>query len=166
MWTWLDVGVTRPLLFFPLCIHMILHNYMIDSSNHLKLWRQLPNMDVVLYTLDISRFNIARYCTQYNIFECETSARLWTHERHPYLALTGEPWVSFVSYLEKSDREVSGVHCIHYAVRCFDTSETKIRENNGAGKIGLVTPTPGRSRGAGAMAINLWSGCWKAIWTS
>ena len=33
-----------------------------------------------------------------------------THERHQYLALTGELWVSFVSYLEKSNREISEAH--------------------------------------------------------
>ena len=35
-----------------------------------------------------------------------------THERHPYLALTGELWVSFVSYLEFNDHEISGTNCI------------------------------------------------------
>ena len=61
-------------------------------------------------TID-SRYIAEKYSTiltQYNIFECETSVRLWTHERHPYLALTGKPWVSFVSYVEESDREISG----------------------------------------------------------
>ena len=39
------------------------------------------------------------------------SARLGTRERQPYLALTGELWVSFVSYLEKIERYISGTHC-------------------------------------------------------
>ena len=66
---------------------------------------------VLLYTLDISRYNITRYSTQYKKFEDETLARYWTQERHSYLALTGEPWVSFVTYLEKRDRKISGVYC-------------------------------------------------------
>ena len=64
------------------------------------------------YRLDISQYNTAQYCTRYNIFECETSARLWAHKRHPYLALTGKLWVFFVSYSEKSDHEISGMYCI------------------------------------------------------
>ena len=31
--------------------------------------------------------------------------------KDPYLALTGEPWVSSESWLEKRDRDISGVHC-------------------------------------------------------
>ena len=34
--------------------------------------------------------------------------RLWAHEGHPYLALTGELWVSFLCYVEISDREMAG----------------------------------------------------------
>ena len=33
----------------------------------------------------------------------------WTHERHTYITLTGELWVYFVSYLEKSDPKRSAV---------------------------------------------------------
>ena len=40
--------------------------------------------------LNISRYNITRYRTQYTRFEGKTSVRLWSHEIHPYLALTGE----------------------------------------------------------------------------
>ena len=63
------------------------------------------------YRLDISRCNTTRYYTQQNNFEDKTSFPLRTHERHPYLALTGELWVSFVSYLDKSDHEISEAHC-------------------------------------------------------
>ena len=35
----------------------------------------------------------------------------WTNEKHLYLALTGELLVYFMSYLEKSDHEILGVHC-------------------------------------------------------
>ena len=59
-------------------------------------------------TLDISQHSITRYCTQYN-FEGKTSVRIQTDERHPYFDLTGELWVFIVSYLEKSDLEISGV---------------------------------------------------------
>ena len=52
------------------------------------------------------------FCTQDNNCESKTSFILRIHERHPHLALTGELWVSFVSYLEKSDRDISGAHCI------------------------------------------------------
>ena len=57
----------------------------------------------------LSRYTIYIYI---NIYIYMLRYRLWTHERYPYIALTSEPWVSFVSYLEKSDREISGVHCI------------------------------------------------------
>ena len=46
----------------------------------------------------------------YNNFECKTSSTLRTHERNPHLVLTGELCVSFMSYLEKSDRELSGAY--------------------------------------------------------
>ena len=46
-----------------------------------------PECLILLYTLDISRYNVTWYCTQYNIIECKTSATLWTHER---AWLTGE----------------------------------------------------------------------------
>ena len=52
------------------------------------------------------------FCTQDNNCEGKTSFILRIHERHTYLALTGELWVSFVGYLEKSDRDISGAHCI------------------------------------------------------
>ena len=40
---------------------------------------------------------------------------IWTYGRHPYPALiTGQPWVSSVSYLDKRDRELLGVHCIAF----------------------------------------------------
>ena len=53
----------------------------------------------------------SRYITvQYNeTLHPATSVRLRTQERHPYPILTDELWVSFVSYVEKSDREISGI---------------------------------------------------------
>ena len=47
-----------------------------------------------------------------NNFESTTSVTLRTREGHSYLALTGELWVSFVSYIEDKDREISIGHCI------------------------------------------------------
>ena len=67
-------------------------------------------------TTDISRYYITRYCTQHNNFEGKNSGRRRTHEIHPYLALTGELWVSFVSYLKKNDRDISATHCIRFEV--------------------------------------------------
>ena len=66
----------------------------------------------ILQTLNISRYNVTRYCTKRHKFRSKTSVTIRTYERHPYLALTGELWVSFVSYVEKTDREISGAHCI------------------------------------------------------
>ena len=63
-------------------------------------------------TLDISKYNITWYCTQHNKFEGKTSARLRTHERQPYLALMGELWESFVSYLVKIGCDISETQCI------------------------------------------------------
>ena len=54
-------------------------------------------------TID-SRYIAVKYNTmQHNNFEGKASVRLRSHERHPYVALTGELW----SYLEKIDREIS-----------------------------------------------------------
>ena len=38
--------------------------------------------------------------------------RFPSHERQPYLALTGELWLPSMSYWGKSDGELSGMHCI------------------------------------------------------
>ena len=54
---------------------------------------------------------IIRYRTQHNTFEGETLSTLRTYERHPYIALSGELWVSFVIFLEKSYREIGVAHC-------------------------------------------------------
>ena len=63
----------------------------------------LRTISEVRETLDISRYNIhvIPYCTQHNNFEGKTAVTLRTHERNQYLALTGELWMSFMSYLEK-----------------------------------------------------------------
>ena len=63
--------------------------------------------------LDISRYNITRNWTAQQ-FQAKTSDTIGTHERHPHLALTGELWVYFVSYLEKRDCKISGVRCFRY----------------------------------------------------
>ena len=57
----------------------------------------------ILYTVDISRYHVTRYCIQHNNFEGEISVTFRTQDNIP----TGELWVSFVSYLEKSDHEIS-----------------------------------------------------------
>ena len=75
--------------------------------------RRNCHWECLLYRLDISRDNITRYFTQCNKSEGKTSARLRTHERHTYLALTGELWLSLVICWEKSDREISGTHCVN-----------------------------------------------------
>ena len=58
------------------------------------------------YSLDISLYNIMLCSTQHNA----SKVKLPTHERHPYLALMGELWMSFMRHLEKSDRKILGVH--------------------------------------------------------
>ena len=50
------------------------------------------------YRLDISGYHTTGYHTQYTKFEDKTSVRLGFQERHPYLALAGELWVTFVNY--------------------------------------------------------------------
>ena len=86
----------------------------------LQIWmhataQELLNRSVLaMYCrLDISRYNITRYRILYKNFDGKTLARLQTHERKPYLALKGELWLSSLSYWEKADREISGVHCIY-----------------------------------------------------
>ena len=58
----------------------------------------------------MSWYNLTRYCIQFDKFEGKNLARLWTLERHPYLALTGELWLSIVSCWGTSDLELSVVH--------------------------------------------------------
>ena len=62
----------------------------------------------MLETRDISRYNITRYCTQHYDFKGKASVRLRTNEKHPQLALTSELWMSFMSFLEKSDHDTLG----------------------------------------------------------
>ena len=64
------------------------------------------------WTIDISLYNRTHYCTLHNNFEGKTSVSPPTHERHPYLTITGELRMSFTSYLEESDRKISGAYCI------------------------------------------------------
>ena len=68
----------------------------------------------ILQTLDISRCNITRCCTQHYEFEGKISVRLGTHERQPYLVLTCE-LCFYVSYLKEIDRDISGAHCTSIA---------------------------------------------------
>ena len=70
-----------------------------------------PCCALVLWTPDISRYNITRYCTRHKNLEGKTSVTLRTYQRHPYFPLTVELWVSCVSYLEESGRDVSEAHC-------------------------------------------------------
>ena len=76
--------------------------------NRLSIYRGTILHDIS-HNADILRYNITRYFSQCNIFEVKASARLRTHERHPYLAFPGDLWLFFVSY-RGNDREVSGVH--------------------------------------------------------
>ena len=62
------------------------------------------------------QYNKVLHRIQHNNFEGENSVRLPTHEIYPYLALIGELWMYFMSYSEKSDRELSSVHCIEFAM--------------------------------------------------
>ena len=53
-----------------------------------------------------------------------TLVRLRAHEGHPYIALTGELWVSFQGHVQRSDRDISGAFCIVvyivlYRVWCY-----------------------------------------------
>ena len=45
--------------------------------------------NLLLWTLDISRYIITQFGLHHNNFEGNTSVRLRTHERRPYLALNG-----------------------------------------------------------------------------
>ena len=79
------------------------------------------------WTLDISRFNITQHCTQHNKFEGKTSVRLRTHNRHPYLALTGELCVSVSRELfgEKWPRGIGSALYIYICVCVCDRCGTK-----------------------------------------
>ena len=60
----------------------------------------------LLENLDISRYNITRYCTQHNKIESKASARMRIHYRQPNHDPTGELCASFVSYFEKKTRYI------------------------------------------------------------
>ena len=63
---------------------------------------------MLLWTLDISWYNITRYFIQHNKFGGKTSVRLGFHERHFFLV------GAFRELLEKIDRNISGTHCFDY----------------------------------------------------
>ena len=50
--------------------------------------------------------------------EAKTLTKCRTHEEQPYLALTGKLWLSSVSYSGKSDRDISGMHCMCFWCSC------------------------------------------------
>ena len=86
----------------------------------------------IILTLHMSRFNVTRNCILHN--KGKTLIRLGTHDRQPSLALTGELWVSFVSYLEKIARDISGALCIvctnillHYQSNDCNATDIRIR---------------------------------------
>ena len=66
----------------------------------------------ILKTRDISRYNITRYYTQHNTFEGKKAVMLKIHERRLSIALTGELWVSFVTYFD-----ISRAHCAALQVK-------------------------------------------------
>ena len=72
-------------------IHWITSMILIDTQHRniaskeplaSEFCRVLNTMEQV-YTLEISRYNITRYFTKSNRFECKTSSRFPTHDRHP-----------------------------------------------------------------------------------
>ena len=65
-----------------------------------------------LYTLDISRWYITRCSAQHSISDCKASVTI-PLERYTFLVCTGELWMYFVHYFRKSDREISGAHCLN-----------------------------------------------------
>ena len=108
LWTILIICLTR----FTFLVHYIL-------STFICFYLSILNIDIHFCTMDY-RYIAEQYntlCTQHRKFGCKTSVPLWTHERHPYLTLRGELCVSFVSYLEKSDRGISKAHCT-YSISC------------------------------------------------
>ena len=76
----------------------------------------------------MSRLGISQNHTQHNNFEGKTSVRLRTHDRDTYLVLTDELWVFLVSYLEKSDRVISGAYGILEAGNHMQTESKQSRQ--------------------------------------
>ena len=108
LWTILIICLTR----FTFVVHYIL-------STLICIYLSILNIDIHICTMDY-RYIAEQYntlCTQHRKFGCKTSVPLWTNERHPYLTLRSELCVSFVSYLEKSDRGISKAHCT-YSISC------------------------------------------------
>ena len=57
-------------------------------------------------------YRLSIYRGKYNTILHTTKQLQWHNSNSRRAPLTGELWVSLVSYLEKNDREISGVHCI------------------------------------------------------
>ena len=97
LWAWLSIYTVG-------YIYDMVHYNVVQ---HITWWWQ-----VLIQTVDISPYDMTRYCTQHNQLEGKTSVRLRTHKIQPYLTLTGKLWVSLMNYLEKIYSDISGAHCI------------------------------------------------------
>ena len=102
-----------------------------------KLTKQRPRNECLISYLHIidSQYIVVQYNTILHTVNTinlkRTLVRLRTHERQPNIALMGELWVPFVSYLEKIDQDILEVHCI-WSVGYFQDWE--------ALEINLITP--------------------------
>ena len=76
--------------------------YLIDVNPWVFCWEYIIVylQNILLYTLDISRFNVTRYFIKHKNFERKASVELQTHEKDPYLAITASYGLSFVDYFE------------------------------------------------------------------
>ena len=94
-------------------IYVLQKVFLITIQPYRFRWHPVNYTLTYYWTIDMSLFSITQYCTQHNNLEGKTSTRLRTHNKHQYLALTGELCFSLTSYLEKSDRKISGSNCTH-----------------------------------------------------
>ena len=78
------------------------------ESFHLKIMDNAIDNSEVQAILDISQFSITQYCIQLVNGACVTQDRLKGHNIKPPISPVNG--VSIMSSVEKSDRDISGVH--------------------------------------------------------
>ena len=61
----------------------------------------------------VTRSNLSQSYTQHCTDSSRTQFILEKHNRHPFLALTGEIWVVCCENLKKSDRVMAVPHCFN-----------------------------------------------------
>ena len=94
-------------------VYMVLSWFTISSANIIGLWYIAAHYNTKLQSAQHGKTFKVR------------SVKLWTHKRHPYLMITTKLWVSIMSYLEESDREILGAYCcrpvyLHYDVMTWE----------------------------------------------